>query len=145
LKAFLIGLGSIVATLLLLQFIKIDIPNPPKSAKADKIDLPANIKPLFDKSCNDCHSNHTNWPWYSDIAPISFEVRGHVKDGRAWLNFDIWNRYTPKQKQERLEGIVDTIDYKMPLPMYIMAHPETKLSKDERTLIKEWAKKQIKE
>jgi len=145
LKTFFILFGYLFAGFLALQLVTIDIPKAPDSSPADKIETPKEISTLFKRACNDCHSNHTAWPWYSDIAPISFEVRGHVKDGRAWLNFDIWNRYTKEQKNERLEGIVKTIDTKMPIPMYIMAHPEAKLTHNERESIKKWAKESIKE
>jgi len=124
-------IGWTAAVLLLLQLIKIDIPEPPKATAADEISAPKEISTLLKRACYDCHSNTTKWPWYSDIAPISFEVRGHVKDGRAWLNFSIWNQYDEKKQQERFEGIVKTIELKMPLPSYIMAHPEAKLTKDE--------------
>jgi len=144
-KAFLHIIGWTIAVLLLLQLITIDIPEPPKATEADKINAPAPIASLLERSCNDCHSNTTKWPWYAHIAPISFEVRGHVRDGRKWLNFDIWNRYDEQMQQERLKGIVKTIDMKMPLPSYIWAHPEAKLSKEERKSIKIWAQSQIKE
>jgi len=144
-KTLLHVIGWSVAVLLLIQLVKIDIPEPPKATPEDRIKAPAEIASLLERSCNDCHSNTTRWPWYANIAPISFEVRGHVKDGRKWLNFDIWNQYDEKKQQERLKGIVKTIDIKMPLPSYIWAHPEAKLSKEERESIKEWAKSQIKE
>ncbi len=144
-KTFLHLIGWTTATLLLLQLVKIDIPEPPKAAPEDEIQAPAEIATLLKRACYDCHSNTTNWPWYADIAPISFEVRGHVKDGRAWLNFNIWNQYDEKKKQERLEGIVKTIELKMPLPSYVMAHPEAKLTREERESIKKWAQSQIKE
>ena len=142
-KTFLILFGYLIAGFLAMQLVTIDIPKPPMSSVADKISVPKDIAPLLQKACNDCHSNHTEWPWYSNIAPISFEVRGHVKDGRAWLNFDIWNRYTKKQKQERYEGIVKSLDGSMPIPMYIMAHPEAKLANSEREMLKQWAKSKI--
>ena len=128
-----------------MQLVKIEIPTPPKAAPADEIVAPKEVMTILKKACYDCHSNHTDWPWYSDIAPISFEVRGHVKNGRSWLNFTIWNQYDDKQKQERYKGIVKTIDIKMPIPTYIMTHPEAKLTRDERELIKKWAKDRIKE
>ena len=144
-KTLLHIIGWTVAALLLLQLIKVDIPEPPKATLADAIQTPKQISALFKKSCNDCHTNTTHWPWYANIAPISFEVRGHVRDGRRWLNFDIWNQYDEKKKQERLKGIVKTIDIKMPLPSYIWAHPKAKLTKEERESIKKWAQSQIKE
>jgi len=144
-KTFFYLIGWTVATLLLLQLIKIDIPEAPRTVAADKISAPPKIASLLKRSCNDCHSNTTRWPWYANIAPISFEVRGHVRDGRNWLNFDIWNQYDEEKKQKRLQGIVDTIDIKMPLPSYIWAHPNANLSKQERESIKKWARSQLKE
>jgi len=144
-KTLLHIIGWTTAVLLLLQLIKVDIPEAPQAAPSDAIALPTEIATLFKRSCNDCHSNTTQWPWYANIAPISFEVRGHVRDGRKWLNFDIWNQYDEEKKQKRLKGIVKTIDIKMPLPSYIWAHPEAKLSKEERKSIKKWAQSQIKE
>jgi len=138
-KTLLHIIGWTTAALLLLQLIKVDIPEAPKSTLSDAIQVPKEISTLFKRSCNDCHSNSTRWPWYADIAPISFEVRGHLRDGRKWLNFDIWNRYDEKKQQERLKGIVKTIDIKMPLPSYIWAHPEARLTKEERESIKKWA------
>ena len=144
-KTLLHIIGWTAAALLLLQLIKIDIPEPPQATAEDKIFASAVISSLLERSCNDCHSNTTHWPWYADIAPISFEVRGHVRDGRRWLNFDIWNQYDEKKKQERLKGIVKTIDVKMPLPSYVFAHPEAVLTKEERESIKKWAQSQIKD
>ena len=144
-KTLLHIIGWTAAVLLLLQLIKIDIPEPPKATAADEVKAPTQIMALLKRSCYDCHSNTTKWPWYSDIAPISFEVRGHVKDGRAWLNFNIWNQYDEEKQQKRLKGIVKTIDAKMPLPSYIMAHPKANLNKNERESIKKWAQSQIKE
>ena len=144
-KTLLHIIGWTAAVLLLLQLVKIDIPEPPKATAADEIKAPKQIMALLERSCYDCHSNTTKWPWYSDIAPISFEVRGHVKDGREWLNFTIWNQYSEEKKQKRLKGIVKTIDIKMPLPSYVWAHPEANLNKDERESIKKWAQSQIKE
>ena len=144
-KTFLHIIGWTGAVLLLLQLVKVDIPEPPQATPADAIHAPKEITALLERSCNDCHSNTTRWPWYANIAPISLEVRGHVRDGRKWLNFDIWNQYDEEKKQKRLKGIVKTIDIKMPLPSYIWAHPEAKLSRDERESIKKWAQSQIKE
>jgi len=144
-KTLLLILGWIVAALLLLQLVRIDIPEPPKATPADEIQAPKQIHALLKRACYDCHSNSTRWPWYANIAPISFEVRGHVKDGRAWLNFNIWNRYDEKKQQERLKGIVKSINFKMPIPSYLWAHPEARLTHEEREAIKKWAQSQIKE
>jgi len=145
LKTLLHMIGWTVAVLALIQFIKIDIPAPPPSTPADEIKAPPHIMSMLKRSCYDCHSNTTKWPWYSNIAPISFEVRGHVKDGRNWLNFNIWNKYDHKKQQQRLKEIVKTIDYQMPIPDYLFIHKDARLSKQERQEIKKWAQSQIDE
>ncbi len=142
-KTLLHMIGWTAAVLLLIQLIKIDIPTPPPSTPADEIKAPPHIMSMLKRSCYDCHSSTTKWPWYANIAPISFEVRGHVKDGRNWLNFNLWNKYSHKKQQERLDGIVKTIDYKMPIPDYLFIHKDARLSQQERQEIKKWAQSQI--
>ena len=142
-KVFLYIIGWTSVALLLIQFVKVEVPEAPKASASDEIITPEEITTLLKRSCYDCHSNTTNWPWYANIAPISFEVRGHVRDGRRWLNFQIWNRYDTKKQQERLKGIVKTINIKMPPPVYLMAHPEAKLNRNERESIKKWAQSKI--
>ena len=58
---------------------------------------------IFKRSCYDCHSNDTNWPWYSSIAPVSWSVSSHVEDGRQWLNFSIWNSYTINEQNKKIK------------------------------------------
>ena len=135
----------LLGAFILIQFIWIDVPNPPKAKPSDEIQAPEKIKKLLVTSCYDCHSNHTKWPWYSYVAPVSFEVRTHVKNGRNWLNFSIWNQYDEKKKQKLLKSIVKAIDWKMPPPDYMMIHKDARLTPSQRKEIKEWAKSQIKD
>jgi len=144
-KTLKIFLGWLVAGLLLIQLIRIEVPEPPKATPQDEIQAPPKIMALLKRSCYDCHSNETKWPWYSEIAPISFEVKTHVKNGRNWLNFSIWNRYDEEKKQKLYKGIVKSIDWKMPPADYMWIHKEARLSPEDRKAIKEWAQSHIKE
>ena len=144
-KTLKILLGWLIAGLLLIQLIRIEVPEPPQANPGDEIQAPSKVMAILKRSCYDCHSNHTKWPWYSDIAPISFEVRSHVKNGRNWLNFSIWNRYDEEKKQKLYKGIVKSIDWKMPPPDYLWIHKEARLKPGERTLVKEWAQSRLKE
>ena len=134
-----------VGLLLLLQFIQIDIPTPPKATAQDEIKAPKEVMAILKKSCYDCHSNNTKFPWYSDIAPISWQVHSNIKNGRAWMNFSIWNRYDEKKKQKFYKGIVDALNIKMPPAEYLLIHKEARLSPKERKLLQDWAQKYIKE
>ncbi len=140
-----IFLAWLLGGVLLIQLIQIKVPTPPKATPQDEIKAPKKILTMLKRSCYDCHSNHTNWPWYSHIAPISWEVHSHVREGRTWLNFSIWNRYDNKKKQELYKGIAKSIDWKMPPVDYMWIHKNARLTLKERKEIKEWAKSHIKE
>ena len=138
-KTLKIMLGWLLAGLVLIQFIRIDVPKPPRAKPGDEIQAPAKVMAILKRSCYDCHSNHTRWPWYSNIAPISFEVRDHVHSGRQWLNFSIWNRYDAAKRRKLYQDIAKSIDWKMPPPDYMWIHKNARLSPRDRQLIKAWA------
>jgi len=134
-----------VGTLILLQFIQIDIPTPPKATLQDEIKAPKEVMTILKKSCYDCHSNNTKYPWYSNIAPISWQVHSNIKNGRAWMNFSIWTKYSEKKKQKFYKGIVDALNIKMPPAEYLLIHKDARLTPKERKMLQDWAKKYIKE
>jgi len=135
-----------IGTFIVLQAIQIDIPKPPKHIDpAKEIDAPKEIASLLKTSCYDCHSYQTILPWYGNIAPVSWEVRSHIKDGRVWLNFQEWDNYDEEKKQKIYKGIVKTINLRMPIPMYLSLHEEAELTSQQRRDIKTWAQSHIKE
>jgi len=143
-KTLKVFLGWLIGGLLVIQLIRIDVPEPPKAAPQDEIKAPGEIMALLKRSCYDCHSNHTRWPWYSHVAPVSWEVDSHVKNGRNWLNFSIWNRYSKEKKQKLYKGIAKSIDWKMPPADYMWIHKDARLTPQERQAIKAWAQSHIK-
>ena len=131
---------------ILLQAIQINIPEPPKIIDPKKeIQAPKEIASLLKSSCYDCHSYQTALPWYGNIAPVSWEVRSHIVDGRRWVNFQEWENYDEEKKQKIYKGIAKSINLRMPIPMYMKMHEEAKLTTKQRKLIKTWARKHIKE
>ena len=122
------------------QFIQVDKLNPTYNKK-DVIEVPKDVMSIFKRACWDCHSNDTVWPWYSHIAPLSWTIAQHVNNGRAYVNFSIWNKYTQEQKDKKLEGIYRTILAAMPPPSYIKWHKEAKISKEDIKLIRDWTDK----
>ena len=136
----------IFGAFLLLQAIQIDIPEAPKDIDPEnEIKAPTEIAAFLKRSCYDCHSYQTKFPWYGHISPISLEVKSHIKEGRAVVNFQDWGTYSEKKRQKIYQGIVKSINYRMPLPMYLSMHEEATLTKDQREMIKKWAKSHIKE
>ena len=106
-------------------------------------EVPAEVSAAFARSCNDCHSNRTDWRWYTHVAPASWFTVGHVNDGRAELNFSEWGSYGGRMKQTRLSAIRDHIKQgTMPLASYALVHPGVRLSPHEVRTICEWAERE---
>lgn len=88
---------------------------------------------LAQRACFDCHSNETTWPWYSNVAPVSWLLQHDVEDGRRTLNFSEWNR-----RQRGADEAAKTVQNgSMPRWFYIPLHPQANLSAaDKAALIK---------
>jgi hypothetical protein len=83
---------------------------------------------VLDRACGDCHSNATVWPWYTQIAPMSWLMAYGVAEGRKAVNFSEWAAYPPERQQALLAAAChDASEGKMPGP-YTLLHPETRLS-----------------
>ena len=108
--------------------------------------VPADVSALFARSCNDCHSNNTNWRWYTYVAPVSWFTVDHVNKGRAELNFSEWGRYGTHMKETRLNAICgQTKDGTMPLASYAFVHRKVRLSPEEVKIICAWTEKERKQ
>jgi hypothetical protein len=100
--------------------------NPPIAAEPSW-DSPT-TRELAQRACFDCHSNQTRWPWYSNIAPSSWLLQGHVDEGRRSLNFSEFQ----KRYEEADEAGKTVRDRSMPPRSYLLLHPEARLSVAER-------------
>lgn len=78
------------------------------------------------RACFDCHSNQTQWPWYSNVAPMSWLVQSHVEEGRRELNFSVWSQGEGDEAAEAVR------DGEMPPRSYTLLHPEARLTDAER-------------
>ncbi len=123
--------------LVLIQFIQTNKEN---IAVEKNLEIKANaeVYHILKIACYDCHSNETIWPWYSNIAPFSWVVADHVRDGQKALNFSTWENYSQEEKQKKLKDIYRTVYASMPLASYIYAHKEADLTKEQRSMIRTW-------
>lgn len=87
---------------------------------------------LARRACFDCHSNATTWPWYSNVAPVSWLLQRHVEEGRHKLNFSDWSRSEGEEAEEMGESVVKG---SMPLANYLWTHPAARLTDAERTAL----------
>jgi len=122
-----------------IQFVPMDVPADVPSKAENSIEAPENVQAILKRSCFDCHSNHTTFPWYSSIAPVSWFTKYHVKEGREHMNFSTWASYDDEKKLKFLQKIPKAIKSKMPLPSYLLIHKEAKLSDADKEAITKWA------
>ena len=85
---------------------------------------------LAQRACYDCHSNETVWPWYSNIAPVSWLVQHDADEGRQFLNFSTWG--SGGEGREPGEAIEVLSQGRMPPPIYLITHPEARLKTAEK-------------
>jgi hypothetical protein len=133
-KRILVGLLFVGVVL---QFVPVDRTNPPEHGQP-----PASpeVEAILRRACYDCHSNETNWPWYSKIAPASLLLARDVKEGRREVNFSTWEKYDEQRRMRKRREIVKEVEQgSMPPGYYVPLHPEAKLSATDRGLIIKWA------
>ena len=143
LRAMLKWTAIVIAVIFIgLQFTTPRHTNPPFDAAqtlAATTAVPPDVSAVFARSCSDCHSNQTNWRWYTYVAPVSWFTVGHVNDGRKELNLSEWGSYGTRMKDTRLKAIcAQTKSGTMPLASYTFVHRHTKLSPDEVKKICGW-------
>jgi cytochrome c len=96
---------------------------------------------VIERSCQNCHSDRTSWPWYSHIAPVSWLIQRDVHDGRSHWNMSNWDRYSLDQQQDILSQMAPMVrNRKMPLPQYLLLHPEAKLADSDIDLLYRWSR-----
>jgi hypothetical protein len=136
-KIIVIVILSLVVAFILAQLIPVRRRNPPVT-----LDIPTSpeVKAVLKKSCYDCHSNETIWPWYSHVAPVSWLVASDVNEGREKLNFSTWDQYSTKDRAKKLhESWEEVEENKMPPWSYTLVHLDAKLLPEERAALQAWS------
>jgi hypothetical protein len=126
----------------LAQFIRPERANPP-IVEAETLEfsaqVPEDVEKILARSCNDCHTNRTNYPWYSNVTPFNFFLAHHIEEGRAQLNFSVWNQYETARKRRKLNEICGQVEEGlMPLPSYLWIHRDARLSEDDVKTLCGW-------
>jgi hypothetical protein len=132
-------IAAIVFLLVILfaQAIRIDKLNPPIQSE---ISADPAVQPLLRRACYNCHSNETVWPWYSNVAPVSWLLASDVKEGRSHVNFSAWGTYSNEAQSHKFAAIVDEVRGEdMPPWYYTLVHSEARLTTADRNTIAKWA------
>ena len=126
------------------QFVRPARSNPPEVAGRGleaHARLTPEVETVLRRSCMDCHSNRTEWPWYSDVAPASWLVVDHVNHGRKHLNFSDWARLDREEAAGMLKSICkEAQGGSMPMPSYTLVHRDARLSGDDVKTLCDWAR-----
>ena len=103
--------------------------------------IPIEARTILERSCMDCHSNNTLWPWYSHIPPVMWVVERDVRRGRDRLNFSDWSQRAMEQRRKLLADIVTAVENReMPPRQYTIVHRAAKLSDADKDVIYRWAR-----
>ncbi len=134
----------LVFLFLVIQSIRIDKTTEPVNPTTDFIALTsanAEIANTLKIACYDCHSNQPTYPWYTNIAPVSWWIKHHINEGSQHLNFSIWGTYSEKRKNHKLEECIEMIEEgEMPISSYTLMHGEAKLTDAQKLQLVEFFK-----
>ncbi|HEX7070773.1 MAG TPA: heme-binding domain-containing protein [Rhodothermales bacterium] len=138
------GAGILLLIIVALQFVRPERTNPPVDP-AERlqahVQVPADVQAILDRSCRDCHTNETRWPWYSAVAPMSFLLVHDVTEGRDELNFSEWGQYDGETMGEQLDHICTEVrEGEMPMKTYTLVHSEARLSAQDVDRLCQWTK-----
>jgi hypothetical protein len=129
-----------------MQFIRPARTNPPVDARqaiASHTQMTPEVSAILDRSCRDCHSNQTKWPWYTHVAPVSWWLVDHVNHGRKDLNLSEWGKLGKDRQHRKLLEICDEVEAgMMPLASYLPMHPSARLSEQDKKTLCEWTEQE---
>jgi len=134
----------LVFLFLVIQSIRIDKTTESVNPTTDFIALTsanAEIANTLKIACYDCHSSQPTYPWYTNIAPVSWWIKHHINEGSQHLNFSIWGTYKDKRKNHKLEECIEMIEEgEMPISSYTLMHGEAKLTDSQKLQLVEFFK-----
>lgn len=133
----------LLAILVIIQFIhpkKNKTEGPQANYIGNHYAVPADVKGILEKACNDCHSNNTRYPWYAYIQPVHWWLDKHVKDGKKEVNFDEYGNRPPRYQYKKMKEIIEQVkEGEMPLNSYTWTHTDAKLTQSEKEALTGWA------
>lgn len=137
----LLGAAALLAAA---QFIRPEKNTPVSPAPPDtavSLPMPENVRHVLQRSCFDCHSNATRYPWYANIEPVGWWLAGHISHGKRALNFDEFRSYPARRRFAKLGQLEKQIvEGEMPLPSYLLIHRDALLTNEQKALLVGWTR-----
>jgi cytochrome c551/c552 len=126
-------LGAFVAA----QGVRFPRTNPPVESD---VAAPPAVEAILHRACYDCHSHETVWPWYSNVAPVSWLVIHDVDEARHHVDFSTWGTLSEQKRLKKLDDIVEMVqEGDMPLWYYVLMHPRARLTDEDVATLRQWA------
>jgi len=133
---------AILFLLIIFQFFRIDKTTKPVDINADIISVThadAEVTAILKVSCYDCHSNQPSYPWYTNVAPVSWWIKHHINEGSHHLNFSEWGNYSQKKKDHKLDECIEMVEADdMPMSSYTLMHKDATLSELQKKKLIDW-------
>ena len=136
--------GLLLFLLVIIQFFR------PEKNTSDYISInkvsnafetPLEVDNILERSCSDCHSNNSDYPWYTEIQPVSWWIDHHIEEGKEHFNSDEFKNYSVKRQHHVMDEIIGEIESgEMPFDSYVWLHPGTALSIQEKEMLVNWCK-----
>lgn len=133
---------AVVFATIVIQFFR---PKRNENNQATRADIgkvlivPKRLDGILKRSCYDCHSNTTRYPWYAEVQPFGWWLAGHISEGKEELNFNEFGNYSRRRQLSKLKAVANSIeDGTMPLSSYTLIHSNAKLSATEKKLMISW-------
>ena len=138
---------AIISLLVLIQFVRPERNIGVADTANDithSVTVSPEVKNILEKSCYDCHSNHTEYPWYANVQPIAGWLANHVDEGKDELNFSEFDTFKLKRKIKKLKKVVDEVKKDgMPLNSYLIIHKNAALSQEQKNILIKWAEESM--
>jgi hypothetical protein len=136
------SLAALLGLFVAIQLLRPARTNPPVDpghTLQARAHVPAEVDAIFARACQDCHSNLTRWPWYSQVAPVSWLVASDVNEGRRHMNFSEWDPRASHHSGSLFDEICEQVRTgEMPLWFYLPLHPDARLSPGDVNTICAW-------
>ena len=132
----------LIGILVVIQFIRParNESNDDSNNIAKKYPVPAEVQTILRTSCYDCHSNHTDYPWYANIQPVAWWLANHVNEGKDELNFSEFAAYRPFRQYWKLDKLCKEIkEGEMPLSSYTLIHRHAIMNPEQIQIVTAWA------
>lgn len=133
----------LLVVLIIMQFLRPEkniAQGPSTNDISTHFKIPVDVQTILNKSCNDCHSNNTKYPWYSQLQPVAWWLNDHINEGKQHLNFSEFATYSLRKQYHKLEEVAEQVEKgEMPLSSYTIMHTNAKLSKGEKDKLISWS------